>query len=101
MWHNRQWKLHTQDVTILKIVDKRGKFCKSQRYNYPDQIKYTDKFANIALIGNTVDLKNTFLYKIINMIFHDLCLLSSIVSNLYVREIEKELKEGKNEAKGE
>lgn len=35
------------------------------------------------------------------MIFHDLCLLSSIVSNLNVREIEKELKEGKNEAKGE
>lgn len=86
-------------ITILKIVDKRRKFCESQKYNYSDQIKYTDKFANIVLIDNTVDLKDTFLYKIINMICRDLCLLSSIVSNLNVREIEKELKGGKNEAK--
>lgn len=94
-----QWKLDTNDVTILKIIDERRKFCNSQRYNYSNQIKYTDKFANIALIDNAVDLKNTFLYKIINMICRDLCLLSSIVSNWNVREIEKELKEGKNDAK--
>lgn len=62
-------------------------------------MKYTDKFANIVSTDNTVDLKNTFLYKIINMICRDLCLLSSIVSNLNVREIEKEFKEGKNDAK--